>query len=325
MNTNEVAAAATTNPRVLVMMATYNGEKYVAEQIDSILAQGGVDVTLVIRDDGSTDGTAAICEQYAHKHSNIDFAVNEQNKGCALNFMDMVYAADATAYDYFAFSDQDDYWLPEKLSKAIEQLNSTPANSPALYYSDVCNVDEDLSNGRAEYQPFAPYAKSLKALLLLNWASGCTMVWNGAMQRLLQLAPLQRDVCFRLHDSWVHLVALTCGQVYADLDHSYIKRRITGANLGGERHFGEFNLKRLWRHLLNLLSPSKNEFIQETIELLQGYGSQMSDEDRRTIQLFVAGKQSFLARCRTTLDSGYCLPSRKETLLMRLRLLANRL
>ena len=279
----------------------------------------------MIRDDGSTDGTVAICEQYAQKYSNIDFAVNEHNKGCAMNFMDMVYAADADAYDYFAFSDQDDYWLPEKLSKAIEQLRATPAAVSALYYSDVCNVDADLSNGRAEYQPFLQYAKSLKALLLLNWASGCTMVWNGAMQRLLQLAPLQRDVCFRLHDSWVHLVGLTCGQVHADLNHSYIKRRITGENLGGERRFGEFSLRRLWRHLLNLLSPSKNEFIQETVELLNGYGSKMSDEDRRTIQLFVAGKDSFVARCRTALDSGYCLPSRKETLLMRLRLLANRL
>ncbi len=252
---NEVAAvaAATDRPRVLVMMATYNGEKYVAEQIDSILAQENVDVTLVIRDDGSTDGTAAICEQYAREHSNIDFAVNERNKGCALNFMDMVYAANAEAYDYFAFADQDDYWLPEKLGKAAEQLATCEPQKAGLYYTDVVNVDADLSNPRSQNRAFATVPNPLKTALIFNWAAGCTMVWNIAMMQLVQKE--HNDVFPRFQDTWLFLIALTCdATIYADLDHCYLKRRITGMNQTGE-NYGRFTPKRLLKHAHNLFTP----------------------------------------------------------------------
>ena len=253
MNTNEVSAVAAANPRVLVMMATYNGEKYVAEQIDSILAQGGVELTLMIRDDGSTDGTVAICEQYAQKYSNIDFAVNEHNKGCAMNFMDMVYAADAEAYDYFAFSDQDDYWLPEKLSKAIEQLVTCESERAGLYYTDVVNVDADLSNPRSQNRAFATVSNPLKTALMFNWAAGCTMVWNIAMMQLVQKE--RNDAFPRFQDTWLFLLALTCdATIYADLDHCYLKRRITGMNQTGE-NYGRFTPKRVLKHVHNLFTP----------------------------------------------------------------------
>ena len=79
-------------PSVLVMMATYNGEKYVSEQIDSILVQEGVNVTLLISDDGSSDATPRICSRYAEDLPNVRFSVNEKNKGLAKNFMDMLYS-----------------------------------------------------------------------------------------------------------------------------------------------------------------------------------------------------------------------------------------
>lgn len=101
-------------PSVLVMMASYNGEKFITEQIDSILSQKGVDVTLRICDDGSNDSTPSICESYTSKYDNVLFEVNKVNKGLAKNFMDMVYDDNALGFNYYAFSDQDDVWLPEK-------------------------------------------------------------------------------------------------------------------------------------------------------------------------------------------------------------------
>ena len=318
----ENAVVTGSKPRVLVMMATYNGEKYLAEQIDSILAQEDVDLTLVIRDDGSIDGTVAMCEQYAREHSNIDFAVNKHNKGCALNFMDMVYSADADAYDYFAFSDQDDYWLPEKLSKAIEQLSIYKDGTPVLYYSDVLNTDAELNGGYLEYAPFAQCSSSLKAVLVTNWASGCTMVWNRSLCRLLQRAKLQSFS--RLHDVWVHLVALSCGEVVADLQHSYIKRRITGTNLVGERDFGAFSFAWLYGHARRLFARPPRHHTWMAAFLLKNYGSDMCSRNRDIVQAFVSGRTSFIKRCHLAADRGYRIPFRKETLLIRLKLIANR-
>ena len=247
------SAVAGCGPRVLVMMATYNGERYVAEQIDSILAQEGVDLTLVIRDDGSTDGTVAVCERYAREHANVDFAVNGRNKGCALNFMDMVYSADAGAYEYFAFSDQDDYWLPEKLAKAIDQLMACNAGQPGLYYSDVVNVDADLSHPRSQNRAFATVPNPLKTALVFNWAAGCTMTWNSAMMKLVQKE--RNDVFPRFQDTWLFLLALTCNaQIYADLGHSYLRRRITGVNQTGE-NYGRFTCERILKHMRRFFSP----------------------------------------------------------------------
>lgn len=324
MNGNKVELLNTDRPRVLVMMATYNGERYVAEQIDSILAQEGVDLTLVIRDDGSTDGTVAMCERYAREHANVDFAVNGRNKGCALNFMDMVYSADAGAYEYFAFSDQDDYWLPKKLAKAIDQLMACDAGQPGLYHSDVVNVDADLSHPRSQNRAFATVPNPLKTALVFNWALGCTMVWNRAMCELLQSAPL-RDFP-RLHDTWLHLVALTCGEIHADLHHSYIKRRLTGMNLVGEQPSGKFTARRLWHCACRLVtSTPPHRSTRTAANLLKCYGSVMSDETRDTLQSFIAARSSIRARCRIVLDRDYRVPSRKESLFMRLRIIANRL
>ncbi len=322
---NCVSSASDKNdarPKVCVFMATYNGEKYLPEQIDSILTQEGVDLTLVIRDDGSTDSTVAICEQYARNHANIDFTVNVRNKGCALNFMDMIYAVNVDEYDFFAFSDQDDYWLPEKLVKAIIQLKKITEESPALYYSEVLNTDSNLENGHTEYGPFAESAYSLKMLLLVNWATGCTMVWNRKMCHLLKKAPLQEVP--RMHDSWVHLVALTCGKVYADFDHSYIKRRITGANQVGERNFGEFDSTRLCQHAKRFFTVSKHDHTRLANNLLKFYSTDMYPDSFNTVQQFVNGANSLRIRCHMAMDSDYRVPSRKETLLVRFRLIANR-
>ena len=97
--------------QVAVLMSTYNGEKYIRDQIDSILSQIKVNVTLFIRDDGSTDSTVKIITQYTEKYSNIKFWVGE-NIGVGNSFMQLLYSL-TDEFDYYAFSDQDDIWLNE--------------------------------------------------------------------------------------------------------------------------------------------------------------------------------------------------------------------
>lgn len=286
------------------MMATYNGERYVAEQVDSILAQEGVDVTLLISDDGSVDGTCAICEGYARRDPRVRFRRNPENKGLARNFMDMVYDSVSDGYDYYAFSDQDDVWLPEKLDKAVEALSAVGGGS-ALYYSDVENVGEDLSGGTREYSAWARCAHDLVALLAVNWASGCTMVFNPELRSwILSYKPVTYD---RIHDSWVHLVAMVSGTVIADLDHSYIKRRISSENQVGVRSLEEHDslpgVTRRWKRLLNQSQHSQTRVARY---LFEGYGSRIQQDQANVISTFAQMPVSLVARLRIASKLNAC-------------------
>lgn len=128
---------------ILVLMSTYNGEKYLKEQIDSILAQKNVEVTIRVRDDGSTDGTIRILEEY-QKCGKLNW-YSSTNMGPAKSFLDLVYNA-PLKYDYYAFCDQDDYWKEDKLYKAIERLEHFD-DKPALYHCELEIVDENRKCG----------------------------------------------------------------------------------------------------------------------------------------------------------------------------------
>lgn len=106
-------------PTVSVLMSTYNGAKYIREQIDSILNQKDVNVELLIRDDGSSDNTAEICKEYQKKNTNIRFYQGE-NIGVGKSFMELLKKAPEA--DYYSFSDQDDVWLEDKLSRAVKMI-----------------------------------------------------------------------------------------------------------------------------------------------------------------------------------------------------------
>lgn len=307
-------------PSVLVMMATYNGEKYVAEQIDSILAQENVEVTLLISDDGSSDSTPQICAEYSLKFENVIFSVNEKNKGLAKNFMDMLYRTDVLYYDYFAFSDQDDYWLPEKLAKAIGKLNDS-GYGPRLYYSDVCNVDENLKGGSLEYGCFAPYSGSMGLLLTINWASGCTMVFNSCFASILQ--ECEPSSWPRYHDGWVHLVARSLNAQVSDLGHSYIRRRISGHNQVGERGLNKISPKRVSVILTAILSPSEHDLTNTASMLLEHYGKYMSNSDRSVVQRFVDGRYSIRKRISMMFDSEFKQPYLLEDVMFKGKMLFN--
>ena len=113
--------------RVLVLLSTYNGEKYLLEQLNSIFCQKGVDVSLLIRDDGSTDSTVEILNNIARVKSNVEI-LTEKNVGFVRSFSNLIlYVTNSLKYssfNYFAFADQDDIWLCNKLEKTISEIKS---------------------------------------------------------------------------------------------------------------------------------------------------------------------------------------------------------
>ncbi|WP_322354202.1 glycosyltransferase [Paratractidigestivibacter sp.] len=314
------------SPTVLVIMASYNGEKYIAEQIESILSQEAVDVTLRICDDGSIDSTPAICEAFASKYANVYFEINKTNKGLAKNFMDMVYDDASQGYDFYAFSDQDDVWLPEKLIHAVREIESRAAsNEPALYYSDIENVGRDLSGGFREYASWSGCSHELVAVLTVNWASGCTMVFNPAMRsRILAYEPSSYA---RNHDGWVHLVAMVSGTVIDDLDNSYIKRRISGENQVGQRDLeiteSLGGIARRWTHVFKKSMHCQTQVAEC---LLEGYAKVMNKDDARLVETYASMPRSFHARIKVASTLIACpFPTKSMAFSMACKAIFNRL
>ncbi|MCA1711298.1 MAG: glycosyltransferase family 2 protein [Actinobacteria bacterium] len=195
-----------TAPLVEVLMSTYNGSAYVADQIDSILAQSHEPFRLLIRDDGSTDDTRAILARYA-SDSRIR-VLGGGNLGLPEAFFHLIDIASDDA-DLYALADQDDVWMPEKIARAVAALSAI--RGPALYCARVLVVDEQL-------RPLYPHelprrGPSFANALVQNIALGCTVVINSAARDVLRGRWPAECV---MHDAWMYLVIAGTGTVVYD-------------------------------------------------------------------------------------------------------------
>jgi len=118
-------------PKVQVLLSTYNGDQFVKELVKSILGQSGVDVRLLIRDDGSTDTTLDILDLLAKSHPEIEL-IKATNCGVVGSFFELLSLAKDS--DFYAFADQDDIWKPDKLISAVMMLESINSGEPTMYY-----------------------------------------------------------------------------------------------------------------------------------------------------------------------------------------------
>ncbi len=189
---------------VAILMATYNGETYVAEQIESILSQTFSDWVLYIRDDGSTDKTLDILESFRNKCDKINIITDDYKcKGAKWNFMHLLEIIDA---DYYMFCDQDDIWLPNKIEVSLSALlKKEQVGSPSLVCSDLIVVNQSLVT---IYHSFWSYMKLNPNLLVqrkfaisCNLFTGCTMMFNKAAKEI----SLPVHPAMILHDYWVGL------------------------------------------------------------------------------------------------------------------------
>ena len=215
-------------------MSTYNGEKYLYEQLDSVLTQEDVSVDLYVRDDGSTDSTIDILQKYSREYSNVHLIFDGNNVGPGQSFyMLMKYISKNYPHDFYAFSDQDDIWMPQKLYVGIEKIKSI--RKPALYASNQwLYFDGEIKGLR-----FDEMDVTLEKELNGNDISGCTMVFNHDMAKLASKKELPDKMLldYRLHDTMLLLIALISGKFVFD-DDSYIKYRIHKDNAVGIKKLG---------------------------------------------------------------------------------------
>lgn len=293
---------------VVVLMSTYNGEKYLAEQIDSILGQKGVLVQLIVRDDGSSDRTISILEQY-EKEGKLKLTKGK-NVGVGSSFMQMLY--DAPAGLYYAFADQDDVWMENKLSEAVKILKEQ--EKPCLYASDTLLVDENLNEiGLRFEKKVMPY--DLLSTIFNTAFCGCTLVMNECLRKILvdsRYRPSERVFEHRCHDTWTILAANIVGKIYYD-PRSFIKYRQHANNtIGVVKDPGLLDkLKLRFQHLAN--QHYKRSRSRLALELYKKFGKVMKSSDRKYLKILIKtntlkGKIRFLRCEKFRKISGDCLP-----------------
>lgn len=217
-------------PGVSVLMSSYNGEQYIREQINSILKQTYPNIKLIIRDDGSTDSTLKILKDF----SESAIVLTESNVGCKTSFLKVAQYVfkEQDESQYFAFSDQDDYWLSDKIERAVNALEEYKSfNIPLLYICQTNLVDKNLKPIEAIKK--REYYYTLGEALMLGTCAGCTMVFN---RKLLELFSRAKSDYMFLHDDWIYKVCLACnGKLVVD-NKSYILYRQHGTNaIGGNQ------------------------------------------------------------------------------------------
>lgn len=281
-------------PQVEILLATYNGEKYLGELLDSVLSQQFDDYSLIVRDDGSTDSTLALLESYQQKFPGkirVHYGIGDP-QGPVGNFSELLELSSAP---YVMFCDQDDVWLPNKIDVSFEKIRQMEADfgsdTPLLAHSDLLVVDHGLrpiADSFWAYSGIDPHRDKLGNLLVQNVVTGCASIVNRSLVRSCGKIPPKAQ----MHDWWVGLVAAAMGkigriEVPAILYRQHAKNRLGAKEFrwrlpeilerlgkwigGGKRaqyYADSLEQARLFlEHNQNQLEPKKLEILSEFIDL----------------------------------------------------------
>lgn len=278
--------------KVIVLMSTYNGEKYIEQQLESIFNQKGVDVSLFVRDDGSTDSTISILKKWSKKYS-LNWYQGE-NLRPPYSFLEAVKNSDNSA-DFFAYADQDDVWFETKLYDAIEMLKKYNHDNYNLYVSTYDVVDSNLNIIYKRNMHFENIC--LEGTIMEACPSGCTMVFN----KKLKMKIAESDPSFiRMHDYWTLLtVEAYKGNIIFD-ENSTMMYRQHDSNEVGENKGKLIKIKRLFRSAF----LNKNERQKQAQSLLDSYND-LSQEVTNRIKLITNYRKSIKNQWILLTDKKY--------------------
>ena len=304
-------------PLVQVLLATYNGERFLREQIDSILAQSYQPLTILARDDGSKDATRAVLAEYASRFPNRFHLLEDGTPtGSPMkNFRKLIQASSAP---YIACSDQDDIWLPEKISmsmKALQELEaSTGPEKPCLVFTDLKVVGDDLKEISPSFwkaQGIAPKRIfHLHQLLTSNVITGCTLVCN---RPLAERAALMPDDAY-MHDWWMALLANLFGAARFLAQPTVLYRQHAANVLGLSVGESKVRLPKWRRHGGRRWLWELGE--RQAAALLRVHGEEITPAAERTLRAFVrcGTDANRLARVGTLMRHGFFYPHLQHTL-----------
>lgn len=308
--------------KVQVLLSTYNGEKYIREQLDSILTQKDIEVSILIRDDGSTDSTVDIIHEYCSKSSDIKL-IKGSNMGACKSFFELFKEADM-GYDYYALADQDDYWYVDKLTVACNMLAKidNKENKPLLYCCEADITDEDLNAADKNKDSKSSEAATFKAkkpgfgnALIENIARGGSVVFNPTLLGMVRIdAPAD---CY-MHDWWLYLIASCFGKAIHH-NKAYYKYRQHKDNVLGASTSKLGIIKRR----LSQSKTNKGHVSKQAI----AFGNIYEIPEKKRIQLDVIAeyRNSFKQRIRGMSGKYLYRQSKSDNLVFRLLFFTNHL
>ncbi len=300
-----------TAPVVAVLLSTYNGAAFLAEQLESLARQEGVSVLLHARDDGSNDDTCAILRSQAARWPNLAEISQSPNIGVTRSFMDLLRTAPEA--DFYAFCDQDDCWFDDKLTAATRMLAGS--EQPAMYSSNVMLADAALN-------PLGPAPANgdtrFEHLLVENIAFGCSTVLNRAARDLvLEREPGEGAV---MHDWWCALVVSAFGRLIYDPAPRLLYRQhggnAVGQTLGRAAQIAS-EVRRFLRDARSFYRPHA-----QAAEFEARWGERLASEQRRLLRDFIASKASLPARARYALSGPVIRKRPLDALVARALILA---
>lgn len=303
------------NKKVLVLLSSYNGEKYISDQIESILNQKTVHtVDLLIRDDGSNDSTVEIIKKYIVLNPNRIRLIQGKNVGYVKSFFILI--KEASGYDYYSLSDQDDVWMENKIEKAIEVLYKEDNSIPLLYSSTSYLVHDDLV-------PFGITQNKQKEITFLNTMIQNFLPGHNQVMNQLLLNELKDDIDYSkiyVHDSWITNVAIIKGKVLFNNEPFTYYRQ----HLDNEVGFGKGKIGWIKERIKRIRSKQNFRYAQQINYFGQYFFNEMSSNDYKCLCDFFDNQKSFFTRLRYILfNCPFYRQKRIETLYFKLLYLMN--
>lgn len=311
--------------KITVLMAAYEGEKYIGQQIDSVLSQTVWELRLVISDDGSRDGTRKILEQYKNWYPDRIFLNHRIKEGmyadrngqippAAVNFFWLLAQTDG---DYILLSDQDDVWNNNKVKKLLEPMRELERvygkDCPILIHSDMEVVDQDgnlIAPSFFSYQHCNPGRTAFSEILVENPVTGGAVMMNKSLAKLVEKVP--KECC--MHDWWMALAASCFGVICCVTEPLYQYRQHKGNTLGAKRTGSREDMRERLASQSQVESNYRRMFAQARV-FGSMYGKKMTREQRNTLRAFLAlPYQTPVGRFRNIMCSRFFKSSPVQTL-----------
>ncbi len=297
---------------VAVLLSTFNGERYLPEQLASLTAQTHANWLLYWRDDGSSDGTRQQMEKFVAGQGEgrcIRAPENERMRATG-SFLALLHLAIGGKARLFAFADQDDFWLPEKLAHGVSALAEIPAHRPALYFCARKLVDERLNPVGQVLAPRRP--PGFPTALTQNLAPGCCMMLNRAAAELIDTTRVPEGTW---HDWWAYLVVAANGGTVIAGNTPDILYRQHNHNLIGEP-LG------FWQRTLGAARRGRSPFMTlfwRQIEALRSGPRALPEQTQATLTTIEGARRGgLLARLKVLTLPGFARQTWAENLLFRL-------